>query len=291
VAAAPPPLLEAGRVPASSAEVKTVKTSPPAPRTGHLRVRVLTDRGAVFGGVARVEVRDASGERLSALELGPSNPCAELDCAPGEYVLALDPVGSPPLGAFPERLVLTQGTTASVDFRLTALRCLGGRLMDERELGHADVRVALERDERVVAEVRTRADGSFVFLPLPEGDYALVVGDPLGPLLPRRILRLDGELGDQVLLVPVLLELDVRVLDEQGLAVPGAFVEGVGAKGGRVAGVTDADGSLRAGLLPPGDYRLFARHPSLGRGNSIIALPAERPTVLEIRLLTGPPRR
>jgi hypothetical protein len=259
--------------------------SAPAPRPGRIVVRV---RGASPGDT-RVEVRDAAGAQVASLALTAARPTAGLDCQPGEFVLALDPDGTSALGALPQRIVLAPGATETVEFSLAATWRLAGRLADEREFGLEDVPIALERAERAVSAIRTRPDGAFLFPPLPEGEYALVVGDPLGPLLPRRILRLDGELGAQELRVPVLLELEVRVLDERGLAVPGAEVEGVGEKGGRIAGQTDADGRLRGTLLPPGDYRIYARHPSLGRGNRIFALSAPLPAPLEIRLLTRAP--
>lgn len=253
-----------------------------------MRVRGL--EGALSG-ETRVEIRDAAGNRVATLALTSASPSTGLDCQPGEYELALDPLGAPGLGALPQRIVIAPGASETVEFSLVAVWRLTGRLADERESGIPAVRIALERAERAIAEERTWPDGSFRFPPLPEGDYALVVGDPLGPLLPRRILRLDGELGPQELRVPVLLELEVRVVDEQGFAVPDAEVEGVGEKGGRIAGQTDADGRLRAALLPPGDYRIYARHASLGRGNKIIALSAALTAPLEIRLLTGPPSR
>jgi hypothetical protein len=251
---------------------------------------VVASRDLAFSGIARIEVRGA-GAHVAALELSLAKPSVEIDCAPGAYELSLEHLGSPPLGAFPKRVVLQAGTTETVEFALSTLRQLRGRLTDERELGVEDVRVALESAARAVSEAITRADGTFSFPPLPEGDYALVAGDPLGPLLPRRILRLDGELGEQELRVPVLLELEVRVLDEQGVAVPEAEVEGAGEKGGRVAGLTDAEGRLLAVQLPPGNYRIFARHSSRGRGNRIFTLSGPGPAPLEIQLLTGRPAR
>jgi len=252
-----------------------------------VRVTATTDG---FSGETRVEVRDATGERVAELVLTAADPSTELACSPGEYELVVDHPGPPVLGALPARIVLAPGARGSVQFSLAVLWSLTGHLTDERELGLEDVPITLVRAERAVAEGRTRPGGSFFLPPLPEDDYVLVIGDPLGPLVPRRSLHLDGELGEQELRVPVLLELEVRVLDERNLAVAGAEVEGVGEKGGRIAGVTDANGLLHAALLPPGDYRIFARHPTLGRGNRIFALSAGLTAPLEVQLLTGRPR-
>jgi hypothetical protein len=254
--------------------------------TGHLVVRVVVPGGTERGGSAQIEVRNASGALRATLELSAANPSVELDCAAGEYELALAHPVPPALGALPERIVLKPGATQSVNFTLTALTRLRGRLTDERELGIEDVRVALDRGEHPVSATRTQASGSFAFDPLPAGSYALVVGDPLGPLLPRRILLLDEQLGEQELRVPVLLELEVRVFDESGFPVDGAVVEGLGESGGRVAGTTDSDGRLQATLLPPGNYRIFARHPTLGRGNRILALTNADDAPVEIQLLS-----
>lgn len=282
---APPPRRPSVPGPAPDEPVPTA-----APRPSRLSVRVR-DAGNGFIGEARVEVRDATGARVATLALTAASPRAELECAAGEYELVLAPPAAPALGALPKRIALEPGASETVEFALVSLWRLAGRLADGRELGIEDVRVALEREQRTVSEARTLSDGRFAFPLLPEGDYALVLGDPLGPLVPRRILRLDGELGELELRVPVLLELEVRVLDEHGLAVAGAEVEGAGEKGGRVAGVTDADGRLRAAQLPPGNYRIYARHATLGRGNRIFVLSAPTAAPLEIRLLSGAPER
>jgi hypothetical protein len=170
------------------------------------------------------------------------------------------------------------------------LRTLAGTLLDGAGEAVEDVPLALLRDGEAVAETRTQFTGRFVFPPVPEGEYELVVGDPLGPLLQRRPLALDARAGELELVVPVLLELEVRVVDEQGLAVPGAPVEGTGESGlGRLAGETDSEGRFLARQLPPGNYRVFASHPDLGRGNRITVLSAHARDPLEIRLLTGRP--
>jgi hypothetical protein len=253
-----------------------------APPPGRIHVRIV----ARLAGFARVDVRDSSGTLVSTVWLTAEDPDAELECLPGEYELVVEHPGPPALGAPPARAVLAPGATATVEFVLTALRRLSGRVADDRNLGVEDVPVALERDGRIVHEAHTRVAGAFVFPPLPEGEYSLVVGDPLGPIVPRRLVRLDAELADQEVRVPMLLELEVLVVDERGLAVAGAEVEGIGEKGGRVAGVTDADGRLWAARLPSGNYRVFARHSAAGRGNRAFVLSDAHSGALEIRLLT-----
>ena len=275
-------------VPDSAAQPQRDSLPPSVPGTGRLVVS-MRHPASGLAWEARVGVRDASGARVATLVLTSADTSSELPCEPGTFELALESPVSPALGTLPRRVVIERGKTESVELALVPLRRPSGRLVGEGERGVEDVRVALEHDALAVAETRSGADGTFAFPQLPEGDYALVVGDPLGPLVPRRILRIDAELGELELRIPALLELEVRVVDGNGLSVAGAEVEGVGEKGGRVAGVTDFAGSLRATQLPPGNYRIFARHPERGRGNCIFVL--ESASAVEIRLLNGPPPR
>src|SRR5688572_12013294 len=247
-------------------EIRSARIEP----TGRLLVRLIVLQGGEPLPVERVDIRNAAGATVASLELTPRIPMAELECLPGDYELELQP--APELDSLRRHVTLRPGVTESVDFSLPTAARLLGRLVDEDGQRIEGVTIALELDGRVVSEARTRPDGGFVLPPLPEGEYALVVGDPLGPLVERRTLRLTAGLGQQEVLVPALLELDVRVVDEMGLAVAGAEVEGVGEQGGRVAGVTDLEGKLRAAMLPPGNYRIFARHPDVGRGNQILVL-------------------
>jgi hypothetical protein len=83
---------------------------------------------------------------------------------------------------------------------------------------------------------------------------------------------------------------EVAVVDAEGLPAPQAEIEGSGDRGGRVLGETDAAGIARGSFLPPGMYRVFASHPTLGRGNRIFELAPGESTRIEITLLRSPPR-
>lgn len=225
-----------------------------------------------FTGSVRVTVRRATGELVRELVLPPDAPEEELTCADGEYVVEARHAGPPELASLPLALVVDGDTAEPVRLALVPARALAGTVADVNGRAVVDVPLALALGERPVAETRTGPDGGFLFPPLAEGEYQLVVGDPLGPLVPRRALSLDGALGLVEIVVPPLLDVVVRVVDDQGLALPDVEVEGTGESGGRIAGVTDARGELHVRALPPGNWRLFARDPVLGRGTRAVSL-------------------
>jgi hypothetical protein len=215
--------------------------------------------------------------------------------APLEALPAAEPPANAPLVPA-ERAPLAASESApappAAPARLPApgWRCQG-TLVDGHGAGVEGLLLTLEPAQGAPVETRTLPGGGFSLPLVTAGEYVLVVGDPLGPLVPRRPVRVDEHLAPLELEVPVLLELDVRVLDDAGLPVAGARVEGIGESGGRVAGETDAEGRLRARELPPGNYRLFARHDELGRANRAFTLAEGERTELELRLLTEPPPR
>jgi hypothetical protein len=244
-----------------------------------------------LGGAVPFELVGPDGTDRKTLALEPGAPRLVLDCLPGEYTLALVPPGPAGLTALPARFTLEAGETHELDVDLLPALVARGSVTDAAGLGLADVPLALQSSRADVAETRTRFDGRFAFEPLPGGDYELVVGDPLAPLCPRRPLRLESSSAELALVLPPLLELEVRVLDERGLPVADARVEGKGKNGGRVAGATDGAGLHRATQLVAGSYWLFASHPDFGRGNRAFELDAGTESPLEIRLLRAGPER
>ena len=64
--------------------------------------------------------------------------------------------------------------------------------------------------------------------------------------------------------------LEILVLGPYKVPVEGAQLEGSGTKGGYVRGETDFEGKLEVVLLPPGRYRITARHEELGRSRRAI---------------------
>ena len=263
---------------------------PPAPPPASCRLEVLVlppqadGTATAFEGTALVHMVRAEGAFERTLEVAGASPRAELQCPPGEYEFTLVHRAHAPFGALPIRAVLSPDSNEHVTLALVPLRALAGQLSDEHGKALAGVPIALQRRGRTASETRSAEDGRFAFPPLPAGDYALVVGDPLGPLAPPRPVDLGAWTGEMPVSVPALLELEVRVVDATGRAVSGAHVEGAGASGGRVSGDTDRRGRLLAARLPPGSYRLTAIHPTLGRGSATVELGAATRAPLEIRL-------
>ena len=239
-----------------------------------------------FTGTAFVRAREIEGAFARVVELTAARPRAELECPPGEYEFTLERYGPEPLGALPIRALLDPDGDQIVTLLLARLQVLTGRLVHEGEQDLGGVRVALERRGRTMAETHTNRDGTFALQPLPVSEYQLAVGDPVSPLVPRRAVALEKWLGDMRVAVPALLALEIRVVDAEGRGVAGARVEGLGQRGGRVTGVTGADGSLQVAQLPPGTYRITAEHATLGHGGASLALTAEVGAPLVIGLRT-----
>ncbi len=237
-----------------------------------------------FRGSAIVKMRRSAGGFERNFELTATKPSAEVECPPGEYEFTLRHRGPEPLGAQPIRTVLEADTKTNVTLALVPLLPLTGKVSDENGVALGGIALALERRGRSVGEAKTGADGDFAFSPLPLGEYELVVGDPLAPIVPRRTLDLAQWLGLMPVVVPRLFELEVRVLDAGGRAVAGARIEGNGDSGGRVTGETGRSGNLTARFLPPGNYQLSARHATLGQGQAQVELSGERREALEIHL-------
>ncbi len=257
--------------------------------TCRLTVLVVTPQAdgvvrAGFDGTVRVHLRGTDGRLERTLPLTAAQPRAELECPAGEYEFTAEHRAGQPLGALPVRSVLEANTSQTVTLALVRLQVLEGTLADAHGKKLADVPMRLERRGRTAVETDTRAGGRFAFPAVPVGDYELLVGDPHGPLIPARALDLGAQRDELALVVPVLLELEVRVLDGEGKNVAGARVEGAGNAGGYLLGETGRNGSLRARSLPPGRYQVSASHPTLGRGREAFELTAEREVPLEIRL-------
>lgn len=257
--------------------------------TARLTVVARAPASLVLGDML-LELGDAAGRTVSAT-LARNEPRASLELAPGVYTLALTHPGPPLLASSPLRLELGPGEERSEDVTLLSCWRCAGFVSDDGERGLEGLALTLERPGAEALTTFTDALGRFAFPPLPEGPVTLAVGDPLGPIVPRLELTLGAASEALEIRVPALLELTLRVVDADGLPVDGASVEGLGERGGRVEGTSDADGLLVARALPPGNYRVFASQARVGRGNRIFVLTAESAMPVEIELLTERPPR
>ena len=279
--APPPPAELAPSPPAPAALQGTRAPAPTAPaaeappaRTGRLVLQLVPPAGGLADGPVTVTLTRADGRVEPELALTRETPRRELDCEPGELTVAARTAGARALSSQPTHTVVRAGATAIVELQLAPSARLTGWVRDEAGTALEGVAVALVRRGATQASARSDARGRFALEPLPAGEYELVLGDPAGPLVPRTPLVLAADDGPRELVVPVLLALRLRVLDRDGAPVPGAQLEGTGKPGGQLSGSTDAEGRLCAERLPPGDYRVYARHAELGRGTLALALDA-----------------
>lgn len=266
---APAPVaLQAARVPAPPA----ASTAPPPARTGRLVLQLVAPTGGLPDERVLVTLKRADGHVEPQLELTRETPRRELECEPGDFVVTARTSGARQLASQPTHTTVRAGASAFVELELAPSVRLRGFVRDEEGAVLEGIAVALARRGALEARAKTDAAGRFALAPLPAGEYELVLGDPEGPLVPRSTLVLAENDGPRELVVPTPVPLRLRIIDDQGAPVAGASIEGTGKPGGRLEGVTDEEGRLAIERLPPGDYRVYARHAEHGRGNRALAL-------------------
>jgi hypothetical protein len=256
-----------------------------APLRGELVARVEAASGAapptswvlaLRGDDGAVEERPAAGDEL------------RLELALGTYAVTVRAGG---LGAPPRTVTLSsEAPSATLSFALQRLQSIQGVVQDSTGDAVPELSVSLlGAGGEILSSARTDAAGRFVLDGVLPGEVELCLGDPRGPIVPQRRLEIGAPaepLG--TLVVPELVSLRVRVLDEAGVPVADASVEGLGSAGGSLSGTTDSEGRMRAEHLPPGDYRLFARHAERGRGTLALALAAGVEQEVELPLVQAP---
>jgi hypothetical protein len=163
-------------------------------------------------------------------------------------------------------IVLQKGTDqAFVNLRMVPAGTLEGRVLDSQGLGAVGVPITLfTQPDESAREVLTDDNGLFRFEKLPDGAYDLLVGRAGAPLLPeRRPVRFAApHLTFPDIELPLLGEIQLRVVDSLTRPLEGVEVRGSGKKGGVIEGKTDYDGRLTARYLPAGHFTLRLSHPS-----------------------------
>lgn len=118
------------------------------------------------------------------------------------------------------------------------------------------------------------------------GIHRISLGDSRYPLVPAIAVDIAPPVSrPPPIVVPPLASVNVRVVDEQGRAVPLATVEGFGIDGGHFEAEADLAGEHLATHLLAGLTRIFARHPDFGRGDRAVeAVPGEtREVIVRLR--------
>lgn len=278
--AAPPPVtppLEAARIPTESP-----RGAPPVARTGKL-VLLLEPPPELGDADVMVAIARADGQPEAPIRLSRGAPRHELECAPGDLVVRARS-DEPPLASLPTQTSIQAGSSALVRLLLVPSARLRALLRDEDGLALDDVQVTLLGPGGLRSEARSDAAGRVVLEPVPAGPYGLLLGDPRGPLVPRQELTLGPLDPPREFVLPVLVTLTLTVVDSSAQPVADARIEGTGKPGGHLSGATDVDGRFVAERLPPGEYRIFARHATLGRGTCALVLEA-RPADARVELV------
>lgn len=200
----------------------------------------------------------------------------QLELAPGAWIVSASGSGWRTLECDVD-LAYDAGVARDVTLQVRAVARVRGRFIaaSAGDLDLLPVRLrALESGE--IVSGTCAADGSFVLDGVLAGAHELIAGPGDPPFLTPRALDVvapELELGS--LELPELAAIRVRVVDELGVPVAGARLCCAGFPRGEQALETGADGSALVRFLPRDTQRVFASHPSLGVGNSVLVLDAE----------------
>lgn len=228
--------------------------------------------------------REHAARREQSFEAG--EPRFELRGLPlGGYDLRVRAEG---MNCDPMPVLLCEG--AEHPYLVIALHPTGfldGSVLDEAGTPVEELLVTLEplAAELPRRQTRTTPSGTYLFEDLPDGEYRIHFGPPHAPLAPSSELSFRApSMSFPQRRIPVLLTLELRTLDENGFALPGAHVSGYGPAGGQIELVTDEEGRGLARFLPPGRYQIAARHEGTLRASTGFELQAGEPAELVLRL-------
>jgi hypothetical protein len=196
-------------------------------------------------------------------------------------------VVAPGLDCRPVPVLLCKG--AEHPFVSVGLRASGfvdGSVIDERGRPVEDVLVTLEpavAGER--REVRTGPSGAYLIEDVPDGEYRLLVGPPHAPLAPPVELSFRApSLNVPEQRIPALASFELATFDENWIPLADVSVSGYGSNGGQLELSTDLTGHAFARHLPPGTYKLVARHSSGQRGKLSIEIGLDEPAFVQFVL-------
>lgn len=215
----------------------------------------------VLIGGQRAEARHASGGR-GDLEF------AFEDLPLGGYELV---ASAPGLQSTPWQVLLVRGQSdVFLNVGLEPRAVVEGQVRDARGAPVVGLGVVLESaSDGARREQRTDGAGSYLFQDVLDGTYRLTFGSPDNPLHgPLELVVQAPRLTVPPVRLPELGSVEVTVTDERGVLIAGARVRGFGRgnTGGLIEGETDSAGRVRADLLAPGSYRIYATLPEVGRG-------------------------
>lgn len=252
-------------------ERETSSANPTATREefdgqGAIRGRVQAAAGVEFPAV--FAVRMGPSRSLRGRERAASRR-VEFEASDGEFIVDDLPLGgydvwveAEGLRSARQPLLLTRGSASPyVILELSPMGFIDGFVFHADGSPAEDVLVGLQAlPGEVRREVRTRADGSYRFDDVEDGEYRLHVGPADTPLVePRELFFRAPSLRFPRTTLPPTADLRLYAQDSTGGFLDGVLISGFGSRGGRINVTTGANGQALARHLPPGRYRIQAR--------------------------------
>ena len=188
------------------------------------------------------------------------------DLALGGYMLRASAFG---LASDEQHLLLVKPGEDDLylSMQLAVTAFIEGSVRYEDSTPAIGLELALEpRPTGVRAVAKTDSIGHFLFTDVKSGGYTLHFGRPESPVRAALEVNMDASplhLADAI--VPKLCDLIVRVSFSPGAPASGVKVDGYGDHGGRIEGLTDADGEYHARFLPAGRFTVSAVFPDGAR--------------------------
>lgn len=194
---------------------------------------------------------------------------------------------APGLNSVPVEVLLVRGSSNPfVTLALAPSGTMSGIVFESGGEPAHGVTVTLEsRETKERRMIDTDATGAFQYFDVLDGEYTLFVGRPEAPLVPPRSLVFHAPR----MTVPAVTlgetgSARVTVRDDAGRVVAGAVVTGFASPEGVVDVKSDERGVALVQHLPPGRYRLFARHDDGRRGTVILTVVAGQQAQIDVRL-------
>lgn len=220
----------------------------------------------------------------------PAAPVPQASSTPSEAPARLQGTPSEPARR-PEPTAQSEAAAPAPDPALPGpVAHLAGALADPLGRWVGELPVHWRTGRQVARSTTSDVFGAFQLADLACVPGELVLGDPQSPIAPPRPLELEPGVVDLgTIEVPLLGELVLRVLDEEGRPVADVGLSGTGDRGGSIVARSGPDGEARARLLPRGMYRVFGSHPDHGRGNTVFEYAPDAPAAVEVRLRRSAP--
>ena len=171
--------------------------------------------------------------------------------------------------------------------RLEPAGFVDGSLIDGDGLGAEACLLTLEsRDGKQRQSAVSGPDGLYLFPTVMNGNYRLIVGNPVRPLVPVRDVKVLGrETRLEEIQLPPTASVLLTIVGPANEYIGEATIRGSGSSGDSIDLVSDGAGEVMARYLRPGRYRLRIQHHSGKSGKATVDVEgSERGKRVEIRI-------